>query len=55
MFKNFNLTDGEVLDIINTYENLINKASVINGRLNAELRETIIVSIYIRLTRNRKK
>ena len=34
MFKDFNLSDEEVLDIIKRYENLINKNSMINFQLN---------------------
>ena len=33
MFKNFNMSDDEVLTIIEEYENLINKYSYINGEI----------------------
>ena len=34
MFKNFNMTDDEVMEIINKYNNLINKYSRINGNID---------------------
>lgn len=55
MFKNFNLSDDEVLRIIEEYGNLINKYSYINGEINDDLRQEIILNIYKDLTRNREK
>lgn len=54
MFKNFNLSDDEVIEIINKYENLITKNSRINGQIDEDLRQEIIINIYKRLTRNRE-
>ena len=55
MFKDFNLSDDEVFEIVQKYENLINMYSKINGRLNEDLRQEIIISIYNSLTKNREK
>ena len=55
MFKDFNLSDDEVFEIVQKYGNLINMYSKINGRLNEDLRQEIIISIYTSLTKNREK
>ena len=55
MFKDFNLSDDEVFEIIKKYENLVNRYSKINGSLNEDLRQEIIISIYNSLTKNREK
>lgn len=53
MFNNFSLTDEEVISIITDYDNLINKYSKINGVINEDLKQEIILNLYIRLTKNR--
>lgn len=55
VFKNFNLTDDEVMEIIYEYDNLINQYSKINGVVNEDLKQEIIIEIYIALTKNREK
>lgn len=55
IFNNFNLADNDVMEIINTYENLINKYSRINGEIDEDLKQEIILEIYITLTKNREK
>ena len=55
MFKDFNLSDDEVFEIVQKYENLINMYSDINGNLNEDLRQEIIIGIYMALTKNREK
>lgn len=57
MFNNYNLTDEEVLEIIEKYENLINKYSRLypGGAIDEDLREDIIEKIYKTLTQNREK
>lgn len=55
LFKNFDLSDDEVLDIIFQYENLINKYSRINGQIDEDLKQEIILHIYKNLTKNREK
>ena len=54
IFNNFNLNDDEVEDIIINYNNLINKYSRINGEIDEDLRQEIIMEIYITTTKNRK-
>ena len=41
MFNNFNLSDKEILKIINDYRNLINKNSIINGKIDEDLQQEI--------------
>lgn len=57
MFNNYNLTDEEVLKIIEKYENLINKYSRLytNGPIDEDLKQEIIIKIYMVLTKNREK
>ncbi len=55
MFKNFNMTDDEVMQIINEYDNLINKYSRINGNIDEDLKQEITIEIYKTLTKNREK
>ena len=54
IFKNFNLTDDEVEDIIMSYDNLINKYSKINGKIDEDLKQEISIEIYRTLTKNRE-
>lgn len=54
MFNNFNLSDEQVLYIIKKYKNLINKYSKINGELDEDLKQEIILNIYKTLTKNKK-
>lgn len=54
MFNNFNLSDQEILRIIDEYKNLINKSSVINGELDEDLQQEIKLFIFKILTKNRK-
>ena len=55
IFKNFNMTDDEVMEIIYTYDNLLNKYSKINGRIYEDLKQEITVEIYKTLTKNRER
>ena len=55
MFKNFNMTDDEVMEIINEYDNLINKYSRLTGNIDEELKQEITIEIYKTLTKNREK
>ncbi len=54
MFNNFNLSDQEILKIIDNYKNLINKNSIINGRLDEDLQQEIKLLIFKILSKNRK-
>ncbi len=57
MFNSYDLTDEEVLHIIDKYENLINKYSRLysNGPIDEDLKQEIILKIYVTLTQNREK
>ena len=55
MFKNFDLSDDEVLEIVTKYENLINKYSKVNREIDEDLKQEIILNIYKSLTKNREK
>lgn len=55
MFNNFDLSDEQVLEIVTKYENLINKYSRINGEIDEDLKQEIILNIYKSLTKNREK
>ena len=57
MFNNYNLSDDDVIEIINRYENLINKYSRItkDEQIDEDLRAEIIKKIYTALTKNRKR
>ena len=55
VFKNFNMTDGEVMEIISTYDNLLNRYSKINGKVDEDLKQEITKEIYITLTKNRER
>ena len=55
IFRNFNMSDDEVMEIINTFDNLINKYSMINGSIDEDLKQEIRIQIYITLTKNRER
>lgn len=55
MFNNYSLTDEDVLGIIEKYDNLINFYSEINGKVNEDLKQEIIIDLYVKLTKNREK
>ena len=57
MFNNYNLSDDDVIEIINRYENLINKYSRItkDEPMDEDLRAEISKKIYTSLTKNRKR
>lgn len=54
MFNNFDLSDKEILKIIDDYENLINKYSMINGAVDEDLKQEIKLLIFKVLRKNRK-
>lgn len=57
MFNNYNLTDDDVIGILNKYENLINKYIRLypGGPIDEDLKGEIIEKIYKILTKNREK
>lgn len=54
MFNNFDLSDQEILKIIEDYKNLIDKHSEINHRIDEDLQQEIKLRIYLVLRKNRK-
>ena len=50
MFNNYNLTDDDVIGILNKYENLINKYSILypGGPMDEDSKGEIIEKIYNR-------
>ena len=57
MFRNYNLSDDEVVEIIEKYKNLINKYSKLypGGPIDEDLRGEIIEKMYRVLTINRER
>ena len=57
MFNNYNLSDEDVLGIIDQYENLIDKYSRSSntGKIDEQLKTDIIGKIYMVLTHNRER
>lgn len=53
-FNNYNLTDEEILNIIEQSLPIINKNSKINGVIDEDLKQDIIVNIYEQLKSKRK-
>ena len=54
-FNNFDLSDQEILKIIEDYKNLINKNSMVSGRFDEDLQQEIKLLIFKVLSKNRKK
>lgn len=54
LFNNFDLTDEEILKIINDYEPLIKRNSYINSKFDEDLNQNIQEKIYETLRKNRK-
>lgn len=55
MFNNFNLSDKEILKIIEDYQPLIIKYSTINFKFDEDLNQEIKFLIFRILSKNRKK
>lgn len=55
IFNNYTLTDEEVLNIIEQSINVINRNAKINGVVDEDLKEEMIVAIYEQLTSGRRK
>ncbi len=53
IFNNFTLTDEEVINIIDTYQNLIKKHCKISMQFDEDLYQEIVFNIFKTLTRNR--
>lgn len=46
MFNNFNLSDAEIMKIIEDYKPLILNKSMINNRLDEDLNQEILIKIF---------
>lgn len=55
MFNDFNLNDREILKILDDYNPLITKMSLLRDGLDEDLMQEIKYMIYKTLTKNRKK
>lgn len=54
-FNNYSLSNEEIEKIIKDFYNEIKKASRINGKYDDECEQKIIVEIFKKLSKNRKK
>lgn len=54
MFNNFDLSDEEIMKIINDYEGLIVSKSIINDKFDEDLNQEIKLLIFKILSKNRK-
>ena len=55
MFNNFDLSDQEILKIIEDYKNLINKNSVVSGSFDEDLQQEIKLLIFkAKIEKNKK-
>ena len=55
MFNNFKLSDEEIIKIIEDYNPLIIRKSIINDKVDEDLAQEIKVAIFRELSKNRKK
>ena len=53
MFNNFNLSDEEIMKIIEDYKPLILNKSMINNRIDEDLNQEILIKIFKVLSTNR--
>lgn len=54
-FNNYNLTDEEVLNVIEQSIDTINFYARINGVIDEDLKQEMIIAIYEQLTKGRRK
>lgn len=54
MFNNFNLTDQEILKIMDNYKNLIIRYATVDGKWDEDLEQEIKLLIFKVLSKNRK-
>lgn len=55
IFNNYNLTDEEIIKIINDYKPLIINKSFINHKFDEDLCQEIKIKIFKSLSKNRNK
>lgn len=54
MFNNYDLTNTEIEKIIKEFKGDIKRAAKINGKVDEECEQKIMIAIYQKLSRNRK-
>ena len=54
MFNNFNLSNEEIIKIINDYKPLIQRNSIISSRFDEDLKQEIEAIICMKLKKNKK-
>lgn len=54
LFKNYNLTNEEIEHVLQQMDAYINTKSYINQSIDEDLRQEIILKIFIVLSKNRK-
>lgn len=55
IFNNYTLSNEEIEKIIKDFKPDIRKASKINGKIDEDCEQKIMIAIYQKLSRNRKK
>lgn len=55
MFNNFDLKDEEIIKIIEDYNPLITRKSILGDKMDEDLSQEIKVAIFKELSKNRKK
>lgn len=55
LFNNYNLSNEEIERILKEFKSEIKRASKVEGRINEDCEQKIMIAIYQKLSRNRKK
>lgn len=55
LFNNYNLSNEEIERILKEFRPEIKRASKIDGKINEDCEQKIMIAIYQKLSRNRKK
>lgn len=54
VFNNYSLSNDEIEKILGDFRNEIKRASKLNGEINEDCEQKIMIGIYKKLSRNRK-
>lgn len=55
LFNNYNLSNDEIEKILKDFRPDIKRASKIDGKIDEDCEQKIMIAIYQKLSRNRKK
>lgn len=55
VFNNYCLSNDEIEKILEDFKDEIKRASKLNGKINEDCEQKIMIGIYKKLSRNRKK